>query len=419
MLNDKRIIFHIDVNSAYLSWESVYRLQHGDTIDLRTIPSAVGGDPKTRHGIILAKSTLAKKAGVKTGEALYAAYLRCSDLVVVPPRYDIYIKSSNALVELLKTYTPAVQRFSVDECFLDFTGMENLYGDTVDLAYSIKENITKQFGFTVSIGVSNNKLLAKMASDLRKPDAVSTIFPWEIREKMWPLPVEDLFMVGRATAPKLHKLNIYTIGDLATYDLNILKDRFKSHGILMSQYANGIENSEVRYSNHISMKGLGNSTTIPYDIKDRKTAHMVILSLCETVGMRLRNSENCCRLVNVSFRTDEFCSHSKQRKLSYCTDSTKKISETAYELFDDLWEGNPLRHIGVSVSELCTNEFSQVSLFDDIDMEKNKAIDRTIDSLRMRFGTSAVYRSVFLHSGLKPVTGGIGEDEYPAMASML
>lgn len=419
MLNDKRIIFHIDVNSAYLSWESVYRLQHGDTIDLRTIPSAVGGDPKTRHGIILAKSTLAKKAGVRTGEALYAAYLRCPDLVVVPPRYDIYIQSSNALVELLKTYTPAVQRFSVDECFLDFSGMESLYQDPVKLAYSIKENITKQLGFTVSIGVSNNKLLAKMGSDLKKPDAVSTIFPCEIREKMWPLSVEDLFMVGRATVPKLHKLNIYTIGDLANYDLNILKDRFKSHGTLMFQYANGIENSEVRQSNYISMKGIGNSTTASHDIKDSKTAHMVILSLCETVGMRLRNSENYCRLVSISFRTNEFCSHSKQRKLSYSTDSTKKISETAYELFDELWEGSSLRHIGISVSELCTNEFSQVSLFDDSNIEKNKAIDRTLDSLRMRFGTNAIYRSVFLHSGLKPVTGGIGEEEYPVMTSML
>ena len=419
MLSSKRTIFHIDVNSAYLSWDAVDRLQHGETLDLRTIPSAVGGDPKTRHGIILTKSTPAKKFGIKTGEALHAAYTKCPELVIVPPRYDVYVKASNALVELLKRYTPVIQRFSVDECFLDFTGMENLYEDPIDLAYKIKENIKEELGFTVSIGVSNNKLLAKMGSDLKKPDAVTSLFLCEIKEKMWPLPVEDLFMVGRATAPKLHRLNIFTIGDLANYNVDILKERLKSQGLLIWQYANGIEDSSVRKSNYLQMKGIGNSTTMPFDVDDRKTAHMVILSLSETVGMRLRNSENCCRLVSIGLRNYELMSCSRQRKLFSATDSTKKISEAACELFDELWTGVPLRHIGVSVSELCTNEFNQSSFFDEKDIDKNRQIDRTLDSLRMRFGSNAVYRSAFLHSGLKPMTGGIGEDEYPVMASML
>lgn len=417
--NHNRLIFHVDVNSAYLSWESVYRLQHGETIDLRTIPSAVGGDPKTRHGIILAKSTPAKKFGVQTGETLYAAYTRCPELVVVPLRYDSYIKSSNAMVEILRRYTPIIQRFSVDECFLDFTGMDNLYPDPMELAYKLKENIKNELGFTVCIGVSDNKLLAKMGSDLKKPDAVTSLFPHEIKEKMWPLAVEDLFMVGRATASKLHKLNIYSIGDLATYDIDILKDKFKSHGLQIWQYANGIESSDVRKSNYIHMKGIGNSTTISYDVDDRRSAHMVILSLSETVGMRLRNSENSCRLISVGIRTNELMSYSKQRKLFSTTDSTKKIAEVACQLFDELWTGIPLRHLGVSVSELCTNEFSQASLFDDKDIEKNRAIDMTMDSLRIRFGGNSVYRSIFLHSGLKPMTGGIGEGDFPVMASML
>jgi DNA polymerase IV len=419
MLSNKRTIFHIDVNSAYLSWDAVDRLQHGEALDLRTIPSAVGGDPKTRHGIILTKSTPAKKFGIKTGETLHAAYTKCPELVIVPPRYDVYVKASNALVELLKRYTPVIQRFSVDECFLDFTGMENLYKDPIDLAYKIKENIKEELGFTVSIGVSDNKLLAKMGSDLKKPDAVTSLFPCEIKEKMWPLPVEDLFMVGRATAPKLHRLNIFTIGDLANYNVDILKERLKSQGLLIWQYANGIEDSSVRKSNYLQMKGIGNSTTMPFDVDDRKTAHMVILSLSETVGMRLRNSENCCRLVSIGLRNYELMSCSRQRKLFSATDSTKKISEVACELFDELWTGVPLRHIGVSVSELCTNEFNQSSFFDEKDIDKNRQIDKTLDSLRMRFGSNAVYRSAFLHSGLKPMTGGIGEDEYPVMASML
>lgn len=417
--NDKRVIFHIDVNSAYLSWSAVDRLQQGNSLDIREIPSAVGGDPVSRHGIILAKSIPAKKFKVQTGETLHAALQKCPDLFIVPPQYDLYMRCSNSMVSLLREYTPDIQRFSVDECFLDFTGMENLYPDYLELANEIKNRIKNELGFTVSIGVSNNKLLAKVASDIKKPDAVITLFPHEIKEKMWPLPVEDLFMVGRATLPKLHGLNIFTIGDLANFDLRLLKEKLKSHGVMIWNYANGIEDSDVRKSNHISIKGMGNSTTLPFDVHNHEEAHKVILSLCETVGMRLRDSQNCCSLVSVHFRTDKFYSCGRQRKLSYYTDSTRKIAKVACELFDELWKDEPLRHIGVRVTELSTNEFCQITLFEEKDNIKNSALDKAVDSIRFRFGSKSVIRAAFLHSGIKPLMGGIGEEDYQLMSSIL
>ncbi|TDT51354.1 DNA polymerase Y family protein [Fonticella tunisiensis] len=419
MVSSNRIIFHIDVNSAYLSWTSVYNLQHGDTLDLRMVPSVVGGDPRSRHGIVLAKSIPAKKYGIQTGEPLFSARQKCRDLIIVPPMYDLYIRSSNAMVEILREYTPYIQRFSIDECFLDFAGTENIYKDYIELAYKIKDRIREDLGFTVNVGISTNKLLAKVASDLEKPDKVHTLFPHEIREKMWPLPVENLFMVGRATLPKLNKMNIYTIGDLANHDVEILKASLKSHGVLIWNYANGIEDSEVRSCNLPEVKGVGNSTTTSFDVADRKTAHMVLLSLVETASMRLRNLGNCCRLVSVSLKTSSFVNYSHQRKLLTPTNSTRKIAETAYNLFDEIWRGEPIRHLGVYLSELCSSEFYQISFLDDEDTEKSSRLDKAIDAIRLKYGPKAVMRSVFLHSGLKPMMGGVTEDDYPVMTSML
>ena len=414
-----KLIFHVDANSAYLSWSAVDRLQHGEKLDLREVPSVVGGDEKSRHGIVLAKSLPAKKFGIKTGEPLLMARRKCPELISVPPKYELYVKCSNAMLNILNQYTPTIQRFSVDECFMDMTDINNLYEDYSDLAYDIKDKIKNELGFTVNIGISNNKLLAKVASDLRKPDMVHTLFPNEIREKMWPLPVEDLFMVGRATTERLYKLNIHTIGELANHDIEVLKNIFKSHGVLIWNYANGVENSVVRKSNFINMKGIGNSTTIPFDVENKTTAHMVLLSLCESVGMRLRNSQNCCRLVAVSIRTNKLETYSKQRKIDFAIDSTKYIANIAYKLFDEVWKGEPIRHLGVSVSELCSNEFNQVSMFDDKDIDKNKAIDTAIDKIRFKYGSNAIIKSIFLHSGIKAVNGGVGEGDYPVMTSIL
>lgn len=414
-----RLIFHIDVNSAYLSWEAAYRLQHGEQVDLREIPSVVGGDEASRHGIVLTKSIPAKKFNIKTGETLFNARVKCPELVIVPPRYWLYMQSSAAMHEILQEYTPQIQRFSVDESFLDFSNMEHLYPDHLELANTIRERIKNELGFTVNIGVSNNKLLAKVASDLKKPDKVHTLFPQEIKEKMWPLPVEDLFMVGRASTEKLHRLNIFTIGDLANYDINILKGRLKSYGTLIWNYANGIENSEVRKSNYIEMKGVGNSTTIAFDVDDRETAHKVLLSLCETIGMRLRDSHNSCRVISVSIRGSDLISYSHQKRLDVATDSTRKITEVVWGLFDSAWKGNKIRHLGVHVTELGSNDFYQSYLLDDFNYEKDRAVNEVVDKIRLKYGSKAIMRSCFLNSGLSSMCGGVGEEGYPLMSSML
>lgn len=420
----KRRIMHIDVNSAYLSFEAVYRLQHGETLDIRTIPSAVGGDPQSRHGIILAKSISCKQYGVQTGETLYEARRKCAEhgveLLIVPPRYECYMKCSNALVELLREYTPKVQRYSIDECFLDFTNMENLYPDIEELAFSIKERIKKELGFSTSVGVSVNKLLSKMGSDMGK-DKVITLYPHEIKEKMWPLPVEDLFMVGRSTAVKLHRINIFKIEDLANYDLEILKSKLKSHGQLIWNYAWGIEHSEVRKSSYVAMKGIGNSTTVSFDVDNIRDARLVLLSLTESVAMRLRDSQNTCRLVEVSYVNKDFIGCSRQKKLSFSTDSTTKIARIANMLFDELWNGEPIRKLGVRVSQLCSNEFTQTTLFDDKDIEKQQRIDKTVDDLRLRFGAKLVTRASFIHSSVHGLSMGMGggEEDYPLMSSIL
>lgn len=414
-----KTIFHIDVNSAYLSWESAYRLQHGEDLDLRTIPSAVGGDKEKRHGIILAKSIPAKKFNIQTGESLNNALAKCPNLYIVPPRYDLYIKSSNAMVSIIKDYASQIQRYSIDECFVDMTDSIALYGDPIFIAETIKSRIKNELGFTVSIGISTNKLLAKMASDLKKPDAISTIYPEEIPSKLWPLPVTELFMVGRATYPKLANMGIYTIGDLACTSVDLLENTFKSHGKLIWSYANGHEFSTVKKSNHLSIKSIGNSTTLSFDADNSEEAHLVLLSLCEMVCMRLRDSGFLTRLVSISIKTSSFEHASHQEKILNPTDQTLEIFNVSKKLFNELWNGDPIRHLGVRVSEFCENDFMQLSMFDQINREKFRNVDRVLDDLRMRYAPGTLVRGGFIGSGIRPITGGVGEDDYPMMSSLL
>ncbi|HHY14301.1 MAG TPA: DNA polymerase IV [Thermoanaerobacterales bacterium] len=412
------VIFHIDVNSAYLSWEAVHRLQHGSELDIREIPSAIGGDPVERRGIILARSIPAKKYNIKTGETVYSAMQKCPKLAIYPPRYDLYIKCSTAMGELLKEYSPSVERFSIDEFFIDYTNMEKHFGSPVEGANTIRKRIQNELGFTVNIGVSSNKLLSKMASDFSKPNKVHTLFPDEISDKLWPLPVRDLFMVGRATARKLNKLGISTIGDLACYDPEILKRHLKSHGILVWNFANGIENSPV-LDRPDDIKSIGNSSTISFDVKDKKTAHMILLSLTEMVGMRLRSENYRAGLVSISIRTNEFFSYSRQRKLDYNTDSTNFIYETAVSLFDEIWKGEPLRQFGVRVSDLHSNKATQLSIFEPKEWLKQEKLDIAIDKIRSKHGTDKIIRAVFLDSEIKPLLGGVSDDDYPGMKNNL
>lgn len=415
----KRLIFHIDVNSAYLSWEAAYKLQGGDSLDLRTIPSAVGGNPETRHGIVLAKSIPAKKFNIQTGEPLFSALTKCPDLFIVSPNYSLYRQCSQALKDILKNDSPLIQQYSVDEFFLDFTGMEKLLGDPVERAYEIKERVKEKLGFTVNIGISRNKLLAKMGSELQKPDQVHTLFPAEMPDKMWPLPVEELFGIGRATSRKLRDRGIRTIGEVASQDPVYLQRFMKSYGLLLWNYANGREDSPVRDNSVIPIKGIGNSATLPFNIEDKQTAYLALLSLTETVGMRLRRDAFCTGLISVSLKTKEFLYFSHQRKLLLPTDCTSIIHQTACELLDELWQGEPIRHLGVRAAELCNNDFFQPSLFEE-NVEKQRRIDRAIDAIRLKYGSCAVFRSAFLHSGLKALSGGVIESEdYPMMSSIL
>ncbi len=417
MRKKQPVVFHIDVNSAYLSWEAAYRIQHGDTLDLRDIPSIVGGDPVTRHGIVLAKSIPAKKFKIQTGEAVGAALQKCPHLVIIKPRYHLYKECSQAMQDILKEYSPLIQQYSIDEYFLDYSDMENHFPDPVTAAETIKRRISDELGFTVNIGISTNKLLAKMASELEKPDKVHTLFPEEIPEKMWVLPVEEMFMVGRATAPKLKSRGIMTIGDLAKADPALMRYWLKSYGVMIWNYAHGIESSTVR-PGRIPIKGVGNSTTIAFDVDERKTAHQVLLSLTEMVAERLRQTGLLGEVVSVSFKTNELFTYSHQKKMELPTDCTNRIYAEAVTLFDEAWRGEPMRHLGVRVSELCSDDFLQLSIYDKI-FEKQKKMDSVIDQIRTKHGPQSIFRSCFLHADIKPISGGVIEEEYPMMSSIL
>lgn len=415
----ERTIFHIDVNSAYLSWSAAYQLQQKiSCIDLRTVPSIVGGDESKRHGIVLAKSIPAKKFGIVTGESLFSARGKCSSLVIVPPNYKLFMQCSDYMVAIFKEFFPLVERYSVDECFLDYTTMEHHHGSPVQFAHYLKNRIAKELGFTVNVGISSNKLLAKMASDFQKPDRVHTLYPHEIQKKMWPLPVGNLFMVGRATKRKLHALGIYTIGQLACTDPELLHGHFKSHGYVIHAFANGLDDSTVKPCAP-KAKGMGNSTTIAFDVEDARTAKLVLLSLTETVCMRLRDAQMLAGLVSISIKSNEFVALSHQMQLPEATAITHKIYQATCGLFDEAWSKEPIRHLGVRVSALVSNENTQLSLFDFEKHEKLSALDASIDQIRLKYGKTSVIRASFLHSGLRPLNGGMPEENYPIMSSLL
>ena len=260
----KRIILHIDVNNAFLSWTAVELLKNGSSIDIRNRYAVIGGDEDSRRGIVLAKSNLCKSKGVVTGESLYMARRKCPYLEVYKGERDAYRKHSDLMYNYLLQYTNIIERYSIDECFLDYTYSVNLFGDPIKIAYKIKDEIKRKFGFTVNVGIGSNKLLAKMASDFSKPDKVHTLFSDEIKEKMWILPLEDLFMLGKASASKLREMGFKTIGDIASCDVNFLIKHFKSHGKLMWEFANGIDDSDVNYMEH-DAKSISASTVLPYN----------------------------------------------------------------------------------------------------------------------------------------------------------
>jgi DNA polymerase IV len=396
MGKDNRLVLHVDVNSAFLSWSAVHRLEYGEGTDIREIPSVIGGDENSRHGVVLAKSVPAKKYDIITGESLFSARQKCPNLVVVPPDFSVYRRCSGEMMTILNEFTPMLEIYSIDECFLQFPSRG--YEDAVELAYAIKNRIKQELGFTVNVGVSSNKLLAKMASELRKPDMVHTLFPQEIKEKMWPLPVSELFMVGKSTAARLRNLNINTIGELAGYDIEILQNKLKSYGTMIWRYANGIDNSPVENSES-EMKVISNSVTIPNDIRTREEAYGILLTLAENIGRRLRRDGKCCRSISVSVRSSDFVNYSHQKKLNNPTDSDKTIYEASKQLFDEVWKKEPVRLLGIAASQLGEQNYYQVSLFGNENAEKKKSLDKTLDFIKDKFGEDSVKKSVQLNSG--------------------
>ena len=388
----ERQILHIDVNNAFLSWTAVEMLKEGATVDIRTIPAIIGGDETRRAGIVLAKSMKAKQFGIVTGETIYQAKRKCPGLQVFQGRYNKYREYSDKLYNLLLEYTDKIERFSIDECFLDMTNYL-MNQKLIDKAFEIKRRVKDELGFTVNIGVSNNKLLAKMASDFKKPDMVHTLYPHEIPTKMWPLPVSELFMLGRKTVPKLQAMRIKTIGDLAKTEQIKLIKKFGKHGNMMWQYANGIDNSEVNYKEE-KPKGIGNSITLPMDISEIEKLEEVLLALTENVAYRLRKYGMLANVVNVQIRTSEFKDFSHQGKLNSSTCSTKIIYEKAKSLLEEmLKEKKQIRLVGVRVDNLVEKDEMQMSLFNTASTEKLEKLDKVLDNINQKYGANSVTRA--------------------------
>ena len=409
------IIMHIDVNSAFLSWTAAYEKQIGIDRDIRNVAAVIGGNEENRHGIVLAKSALAKKFGIQTGMSLMEARQLCPNLLVVPPDYKVYIRASKALREYLNSFTPDVQVFSIDECFLKFMDLDR--EQALETAHKIRIGVCENFGYTVNVGISENKLLAKMAGDFKKPNMCHTCYPEEVKEKMWPLPVGDLFMVGRRTEVKLKDHGINTIGDLATADFNFLSYKLKSHGRLIYAYANGVDCSTFKPSPPV--KSVGNSSTLKFDVEDTETAHAIILSLVEMTAWRLREAGMTCRVVSISIKDRDFGYISRQKKLSFFTDSTTVIYRNICSLFDKNWDKRPIRQLGVCVSDMEEAKFQQMSIFKNRNDLNNEKLDKVIDKIRERYGESAVIRGVFANTELNPLLGGYPDNDYPAMSSIL
>ena len=388
----ERVVFHIDVNSAFLSWEAARRVKNGE-MDIRLIPSAIGGDREKRTGVILAKSIPAKKRGIKTGEPVSMALRKCPELFLAKPDFALYERNSKAFMNICREYTPLLEKYSIDECFLDMTGMNNIYPDLIATANEIKNRIKQELGFTVNIGIGSNKLLAKMASDFEKPDKVHTLFDYEIENKLWTLPVRELFTVGGATADKLEGACIKTVGELARMDISVLKALLGVKlGEHLHAYANGVDASPVVNSRERA-KCYGNSITLEYDVKNILDAQKILLSLADSTATRMRADGAKCLCVSVTIRDLDFNDRSHQKKFSVSTDITSEIYEACIALISELWDRKKaLRLIGVSLSELIYEDEVQLSFFDSDKRDKARTLDKTVDSIRNKFGKNMIVR---------------------------
>ncbi len=390
----ERIILHVDVNNAYLSWTAIWLLKNGHKTDIRERYAVIGGDESQRRGIVLAKSNPCKKKGVVTAETIGSARRKCPYLEVYAPNFRVYKYFSDKMYEYLCTYTDVIERYSIDECFLDYTGSVKLFGDPIKIAYKIKNDIYKKFGFTVNVGIGNNKLLAKMASDFEKPNKVHTLFSNEVVSKMHPLPIEDLFMIGKSSSKKLREININTIGDLAIYPEEELIKRFKKMGKMMHEFANGIDDSPVHYEREAA-KSISSSTVLPYNYSDDKMLREVIMNLSKRVGRQLRYNEMYADTIGIWLKYSYFEKISKQEKLDISISTDEEIYEYAYKIFDKLWNHDDgVRSICVFISGLSNEKKRQLSIFDmdsgNRNNEDNEKVQKLIDKIQSKYGKNII-----------------------------
>ena len=386
----KRIIFHIDVNNAFLSWSALDLLNHGSKIDIRNTYAVIGGDEKARRGIVLAKSNLCKKLGIQTADTLYSARKKCPSLKIYPANYSFYKQKSDQLFKLIRSYSPDIEILSIDECFLDYTKVRKLYGDPVSFAYQLKDQIKKQLKFTVNIGIGENKLTAKMASDFEKPDKVHTLWEEEVPKKMFPLPVGNLYGVGKKSTEKLVRLQIKTIEDLAHADLNFLYKYFKNNAYSMIEAANGRNNEEV-ISDSADPKGISNSTTLAYDYTSFEEVRPILLSLSENVAYELHKQKKYAYVVAVQIKDNFFKTSSHQMTLTNAINTTKEIYEASLKLFQEFWDKTPIRLLGIRLDHLSEKPAYQVSLFEKPSEKKeNKELENVIFDLKNKYGKEII-----------------------------
>jgi len=396
-----RYIMHIDVNNAFLSWTAVEFLKNGAKEDIRLIPAVIGGDEASRHGVVLAKSNIAKQFGIKTGETIYQAKKKCPQIRIFPTKHELYSQYSNKLYDLLLTYTNKIERFSIDECFIDCSDFIKTKLDFMKLANELSEKIKKELLFTVNIGLSNNKILAKMASDFEKPDKIHTLYKEEIQNKIWHLPIEELFMVGKKSAVKLRNIGITKIGDLAISNRKMIIKRFGKFGATIWDNANGLNNDDVIFEEEIP-KSIGNSITLPKDYTNINELNKILLELSEKVGYRIRRSNLKAFTIGIQIKTNEFVTYSHQKKLDKATSNTKEIYNTAKGLLKTLYNNQPIRLVGIKLDNLTDNEFNQISMFDQpVRKEKNSKLDSVIDKIKDKYGYNSITLGTIINTETK------------------
>lgn len=400
-------ICHMDVNSAYLSWEAAYRRSLGDEEDIRMLTSAIGGDIKSRHGIILAKSASAKERGVKTGETIASARTKCPELLLYSPDYALYKHASDAFNALLREYTPLVEPYSIDESFVDLSFAGD---DIIALCQEIRGRISKELGFFVNVGISENKVLAKMASELHNQKSIETLYPEELAEKLWPLPVGEMFMIGRRMRARLAELGIYTIGDLARADREEMIFQFGKYGEMMKKFASGDKGAPV--SAHIpEEKSVGNSTTFAFDLEGACEIDEAFLSLAETVAARLRKKGKSALKMAVHYRDINLDVVRKERVLIHSVHETEEVHREAVKLLHSFWSGERTRSLGITVSALENYKLESIDVFTWQRVYAKDHVGSAIDALRARYGSESVFRACFLENRLKPAAGGVFPDK--------